>query len=75
MMGLNAEQWAAKRPALTRDNEVVLEVWRFCGGWQPGILPLAAVYHGAEDLDFLVSQLLTLRDLIEAHHAAQIEGG
>jgi len=77
-MGMSHEQWLASLPALTPGNELVFAAWRFCGGWNPTLVPAAAAYYGIEDIDCLLSQLLAMRDLIEQHRAAQaaaIKGG
>lgn len=57
------EQWQAMQPVLTPDNEVVIQVWEFCGGWQPHILPVALAYYGVRDPELMIEQLLALRDL------------
>ncbi len=67
MVGLSREQWLAGKPPLTADNEQVLKVWRFCEGWDPALLPLAAAYYDITDVDFLLGQLELLRDKVEAH--------
>lgn len=72
---MTREQWLAGQPELTRDNELVKSVWRFCGGWNPQALPLAAAYYGIDDMDMLIEQLLLLRDTIGAHQAALREAG
>jgi hypothetical protein len=43
----------------------------FCGGWNPAAVPAAAAYYGIRDLDWLISQLIALRDAVRAHRAAQ----
>lgn len=67
---MNEAQWEASRPLLTRDNELVIEVWNFCGGWKPEFVPFAAAYYGVEDLDMLIAQLLAVRRVTEAHERA-----
>jgi hypothetical protein len=59
------------RPALSADNELAFNVWRFCAGWNPERIPLAAAYYGVEDVDLLVEQLMALNETIDAHKAAQ----
>lgn len=68
---MTQEQWQAGRQPLSAENEVVLDVWRFCGGWNPAVLPIAAEFYGVEDVEFLIVQLIVLRDTIDAHRAAQ----
>lgn len=46
-------------------------MWRFCGGWHPERLPLAAEYYGVEDVDLLIGQLIALNEAISAYHAVQ----
>lgn len=68
---MTQEQWLQSRPALTQENELALEVWRFCAGWNPQAVPLAAAFYGVEDLAGLIDRLLVIRDRIDAHKAAQ----
>ena len=75
LLGFNKEQWLAARPALTPENELIPDVWAFCGGWNPAAIPAAAAYYGIHDLDWLLSQLIALRDAVAAHRAAQAAGG
>jgi hypothetical protein len=63
---LSREQWQRTRPALTPGNALVLDVWAWCGGWNPALIPAAAAWHDIEDLDMLVELLLTLRELTGA---------
>jgi len=72
---LSREQWLATRPALTPENELVSDVWAFCGGWNPAVIPAAAAFYGVDDLDWLLSQLIALRDAVAAHRAAQDAAG
>lgn len=65
--------WRGMRPTLTRDNEQALEVWDFCGGWNPERIPMAAAFYGINDLGELVTRLLAIRDRVEAHGRAQRE--
>jgi hypothetical protein len=68
--GFTAEQWRATRPSLSSENELVLMVWRFCGGWNPERAAFAAAYYGIEDVDTLLTQLLVVDSAINAHKAA-----
>lgn len=68
---MTSAQWRAGRPRLSPANEVVIDVWRFCDGWNPDRIPMAAAYYGVDDLEFLVKQLLALDDTIRAHKDAQ----
>jgi hypothetical protein len=63
------------RPDLIPANELAFKVWRFCAGWNPERIPIAATYYGVEDVDLLVEQLMELRATIDAHEAAQRKGG
>lgn len=56
---------------LSAANERVLAVWEFCGGWKPDLLPLAVAWCGVEDADFLIGQLILMRDRIADHARAQ----
>lgn len=58
-------------PPLTRDNETVLEIWRFCGGWNPQSLPMALAFYEVGDVDLCIGQLLLLRDLMDKRSAAK----
>lgn len=51
----------------------MLEVWRFCGGWQPQALPVALAVYDVPDADLLIDQLLLLRDLIDRRAALERE--
>ena len=42
-------------------------VWNFCGGWNPALIETAAAYYGIADLDFLIEQVLALRDCSDEH--------
>lgn len=64
---MTREQWARSRPALAPDNEVALDVWAWCEGWNPDRVPFAAGYFGVQDLDLLMWQLQIIRDRIAAH--------
>jgi hypothetical protein len=66
-------EWEADRPPLTRSSELTLEVWYFCGGWNPQTLPLACAYFGVEDAALLMHLLIALRGCIAAYAAAQRE--
>lgn len=68
--GMTEAQWAASRPPLSPANQLVMQVWNFCGGWHPELIPYAAEYFGARDVDFLTHQLLVLRSTLDAHVAA-----
>jgi hypothetical protein len=70
-LGLTRAQWQALRPKLERENELALEVWRFCGGWNPERLPIAVAYYAIEDVDLLITRLLAIDGAISAHQAAQ----
>jgi hypothetical protein len=72
-MGMTFEEYAAEAPRLTRENELVREVWVFCDGWQPAALPLALAYYGVRDCEFVVSQLLVMRGVFAAAHASDEE--
>jgi hypothetical protein len=50
------------RPKLSAVNGRVFEVWNFCDGWQPALVPLAMAYHGLSDIDFVLWQLMVIRD-------------
>jgi len=71
LLGVSLEQWSATRPALTPENDLIQDVWTFCGGWNPAAVPAAAAFYGIQDLDWLISQLIALRDAVRAHRAAQ----
>lgn len=58
-------------PELTPENQQVLRVWEFCQGWSPADIPAAAAFYGITDMDFLMTQLLVLRDKIARHQEAQ----
>ena len=62
---MSREEWLAARPVLSSDDEVALEAWRFCGGWEPERIPLAAAYYGVADLPDLIDKLMVIRDRIE----------
>jgi hypothetical protein len=51
-----------------------LKVWRFCAGWHPERIALAAAFYGVEDVDLLMEQLMALSDTINAHKSAQHRG-
>lgn len=59
-----------KAPELTRSSAQALEVWRFCGGWNPAVLELAVAYYEIEDVELLLEQLAEIRDTIDAYRAA-----
>lgn len=69
-LGMSEAQWAATRPALSPANELVMRVWNFCSGWHPELIPYAAEFFGARDVDFLTHQLLVLRGTVDEHAAA-----
>lgn len=46
-------------------------MWRFCEGWHPERIAMAAEFYEFEDLDLLLSQLMALHDLVSAHKAAK----
>lgn len=71
MIGLSRADWQRMRPALTPQNQQVLQVWDFCEGWNPAQIPAAAAFFGITDLDFLMTQLLVLREKITRHQQAQ----
>ena len=71
LLGLSPEKWLASRPALTLENDLVAEAWLFCGGWNPALIATAAAFYGIADIDWLISQLIALRDAVAAHRAAQ----
>lgn len=64
-------QWEAMRPPLTPENEQAIDVWRFCGGWNPDRLPLAVAYYEIDDVDLLITQLMVINDAVETYKAAQ----
>lgn len=65
MLGLNPEQ----RPALTPENESVLAVWNFCGGWKPALWPVAFAYLEINDAEYLIDMLLVVRAEIDKRRA------
>lgn len=67
---MTREQWLAQRPALAPENELVIKVWNFCGGWNPVAVPLAAAFYDIDDADFLLEQLMVVRDKLAAHQDA-----
>ena len=71
LIGLSKDEWSARRPALTPENDLVQDAWLFCGGWNPPLIGGAAAFYGIEDIDWLTSQLMALRDAVRAHQAAQ----
>jgi hypothetical protein len=73
MMGLTPAQWQADRPALSPDNDLVVQIWNFCDGWNPQALPLALTYFDVQNVEFILDQLILLREKIAAHEAAQRE--
>jgi hypothetical protein len=70
-MGMSLAQWRQRRPKLTRENEVVVEVWNFCGGWNPELLSIAFAYYDVRDPSFFIAMLLALRDKISDHRREQ----
>lgn len=68
---MSAEQWRAQRPPLSDANALVLQVWEFCGGWNPQALPLALAYYDIDDAGLMLDQLLALKALIDARAEAQ----
>jgi hypothetical protein len=68
--GFSAEQWRPTRPGISPYNELVLMVWRFCGGWNPERAAIAAAYYGIDDVDTLLGQLLAIDSALIAHKAA-----
>lgn len=70
---MSEAQWKTQRPTLSRDNELVLEIWNFCDGWNPAAYPLAFAYYSVSDPEFVLTQLLVLRERIGAYRAAQQE--
>lgn len=68
-MGMSEAQIAASRPALSEDNQRVLDVWRFCEGWNLERLPLAVAWFAVTDVDALIEQLQTLRNAVEQQQA------
>jgi hypothetical protein len=56
---------------ITPDNELVLQAWHFCQGWNPALIPAAAAFYDVRDLDFLVEQLLLVRDKLAEHRAQE----
>lgn len=66
-----ALDFEADRPLLTRENELVVKVWNFCGGWKPEAVPLALLYYDVADPAFVLSQLMVLRECYAAHERAQ----
>jgi hypothetical protein len=63
------------RPRVTPQNELALEVWRFCEGWHPERLGLAVAYYEVHDVDMLLVQMLAINDAVSAYKAAQRKGG
>jgi hypothetical protein len=49
----------------------VLQAWHFCQGWNPALIPAAAAFYDMRDLDFLVEQLLLVRDKLGEHRARE----
>lgn len=72
---MTREQWLAQRPALTHENELVIRVWNFCGGWNPVAVPVAAAFYDIDDADFLLEQLMLMRDKLAAHQDARRDTG
>jgi hypothetical protein len=71
VIGLSRADWQRMRPELTPENQQVLQVWDFCQGWNPEQIPIAAAFFEISDLDFLMTQLLVLRERIARHQEAQ----
>lgn len=72
-MGLSRIGWEATRPALERENAIAFQVWKFCGGWNPALVPVAAAYYEVDDVDLLITQLLAIRESIENYQKAAAE--
>lgn len=76
---MNGESAAAllalPRPELTPENALVIAAWNFCGGWNPGLVGAAAAYYGIADVDFLIGQLLAVRDCMSEHREALEKSG
>jgi len=68
---LSREQWVAGKPELLPLNRQVLDVWDWCGGWNPVLVPSAALYYGVEDLDALMELLHALRGAVDSYHQRQ----
>lgn len=66
LLGMTSAQWEQTKPALTRDNELVISVWNFCEGWNPDRVPAAVAFFGVDDMDALMILLLALRKYMEA---------
>lgn len=73
MMGLSDEQYRERRPLLTRENETVIAVWNFCGGWNPDALPLALAFYDVKDCDAMITLLLALRVYFDKRAALERE--
>lgn len=71
MFGVNQAEWQARMPPLTRENQAVVEIWRFCAGWNPALFELAVAVHPVDDVDLLLQQLQLLRARLDAHEATQ----
>lgn len=73
------DRWEGTRPALTPDNELVYQVWRYCEGWKPQLFADAFAVYGVADADMAVTLLIAMRDRIESHkrarEAAEVSGG
>jgi hypothetical protein len=48
-----------------------MKVWRFCSGWNPERVPIAAALYGVEDLETLYGNLLALDTTINRHNEAK----
>ena len=48
-----------------------MKIWRFCAGWNPERIPIAAAFYGVEDVDSLFGDLLAMDNAIKAHEEVQ----
>jgi hypothetical protein len=48
-----------------------MKVWRFCVGWNPERVPIAAALYGVDDLETLYGDLLVIDNAIKSHEEAQ----
>ena len=68
---MSAEQFRSMRPEITQSDETAVDVWKFCGGWKPELIPFAAEFYGVDDLYFLTEQLLEIRDACDRFREAE----
>lgn len=71
---MSVQEWAARRPRLSEENQTVYEVWDFCGCcWKPEALPVALAFYDVVDIEFLMQQLKLIRDRVAAWERAKRE--